>query len=215
MEVALEGDEDDTAVHTTGISSSLNDALPQVGPSEIITQMETSDEHSVRRPRHRSVIWKHFDHLDNLNAVRCRICMKQLVESGGVSNLWRHLSSKHPKVYSELVSTQQHPPTSLNSSQDSNTNPETDEAFWGTEKSDAPGKLLDRHIKVSHLHKQEITPCLSSSSVSVEEAKVSSVFCNQDKNRGMKTLYQGLVLQCDIDRRSPACQKFLFFHCLL
>ncbi|XP_019214480.1 uncharacterized protein LOC100707168 isoform X1 [Oreochromis niloticus] len=144
VEVALEGDEDDTAVHTTGISSSLNDVLPQVGPSEIITQMETSDEHSVRRPRHRSVIWKHFDHLDNLNAVRCRICMKQLVESGGVSNLWRHLSSKHPKVYSELVSTQQHPPTSLNSSQDSNTNPETDEAFWGTEKSDAPVEVLSK-----------------------------------------------------------------------
>uniref|UniRef100_A0AAZ1Y5W9 BED-type domain-containing protein n=1 Tax=Oreochromis aureus TaxID=47969 RepID=A0AAZ1Y5W9_OREAU len=96
VEVALEGDEDDTAVHTTGISSSLNDVLPQ------------------------------------------------LVESGGVSNLWRHLSSKHPKVYSELVSTQQHPPTSLNSSQDSNTNPETDEAFWGTEKSDAPVEVLSK-----------------------------------------------------------------------
>uniref|UniRef100_A0A669BGI2 BED-type domain-containing protein n=1 Tax=Oreochromis niloticus TaxID=8128 RepID=A0A669BGI2_ORENI len=153
-----------------------------------------------------SVVWGFFENID-FRSVRCLLCGRHLLKKGCGSttpiNLWRHLSSKHPKVYSELVSTQQHPPTSLNSSQDSNTNPETDEAFWGTEKSDAPGKLLDRHIKVSHLHKQEITPCLSSSSVSVEEAKVSSVFCNQDKNRGMKTLYQGLVLQCDIDRRSP------------
>lgn len=178
MEVALEDDEGGTitAVHTTGISSSLNDLLPQEGPSEIITQMETSDERPVKRSRHRSVIWKHFDCLDNLNAVRCRICMKKLVESGGVSNLRRHLSSKHPKVYSELLSTQQYPPTPLNSSQDSNTNPESDEALWGTEQSDALGKLFDSHIKVSHLHKQEITPCLSSSSVSREVAKVLDCF---------------------------------------
>lgn len=145
VEVALEDDEGGTitAVHTTGISSSLND-LPQEGPSEIITQMETSDERPVKRSRHRSVIWKHFDCLDNLNAVRCRICMKKLVESGGVSNLRRHLSSKHPKVYSELLSTQQYPPTPLNSSQDSNTNPESDEALWGTEQSDAQVEVLSK-----------------------------------------------------------------------
>uniref|UniRef100_A0A669EVS2 BED-type domain-containing protein n=1 Tax=Oreochromis niloticus TaxID=8128 RepID=A0A669EVS2_ORENI len=91
-----------------------------------------------------SVVWGFFENID-FRSVRCLLCGRHLLKKGCGSttpiNLWRHLSSKHPKVYSELVSTQQHPPTSLNSSQDSNTNPETDEAFWGTEKSDAPGKL--------------------------------------------------------------------------
>uniref|UniRef100_A0A3B4GCF4 Uncharacterized LOC102210553 n=1 Tax=Pundamilia nyererei TaxID=303518 RepID=A0A3B4GCF4_9CICH len=85
-----------------------------------------------------SVVWSFFENNDS-RSVRCRLC--KLVESGGVSNLRRHLSSKHPKVYSELLSTQQYPPTPLNSSQDSNTNPESDEALWGTEQSDAQGKL--------------------------------------------------------------------------
>uniref|UniRef100_A0A3P9C640 Inner centromere protein A n=1 Tax=Maylandia zebra TaxID=106582 RepID=A0A3P9C640_9CICH len=85
-----------------------------------------------------SVVWSFFENNDS-RSVRCLLC--KLVESGGVSNLRRHLSSKHPKVYSELLSTQQYPPTPLNSSQDSNTNPESDEALWGTEQSDAQGAL--------------------------------------------------------------------------
>uniref|UniRef100_A0A3B3UKD3 Uncharacterized LOC106949001 n=1 Tax=Poecilia latipinna TaxID=48699 RepID=A0A3B3UKD3_9TELE len=59
--------------------------------------------------RRRSLIWRLFEHLDNLNAARCRICMKKLHKSGGISNLRRHLVKRHPKVLSELLSTNHRP----------------------------------------------------------------------------------------------------------
>ncbi|XP_030577264.1 uncharacterized protein LOC115774228 isoform X2 [Archocentrus centrarchus] len=146
VEVALEDDESDsvTTVHNTDISSSINGFMdaPHGGPVEIITHIEASDGRPVRRPRHRSVIWRHFKRLDSMNAVRCCICMTKLVESGGISNLRRHLSTRHPEVYSELLSNQQHPSPPLNFSQDSNTVAETDEAFWATDQSEVPVEVV-------------------------------------------------------------------------
>lgn len=155
MEVALEDDESDSV--TTEISSSVNGFMdaPHGGPVEIITHIEASDERPVRRPRHRSVIWRHFKRLDSMNAVSCCICMTKLVESGGISNLRRHLSTRHPEVYSELLSNQQHPSPSFNFSQDSNA--ETDEAFWATEQSPVPGKLV-AHNCLTNMSKLHIYP---------------------------------------------------------
>uniref|UniRef100_A0A3Q2PE37 Uncharacterized LOC105939001 n=1 Tax=Fundulus heteroclitus TaxID=8078 RepID=A0A3Q2PE37_FUNHE len=50
-----------------------------------------------KQTRRRSLIWRLFEHLDSLNAARCRICMKKLHKSGGISNLRRHLVKRHPK----------------------------------------------------------------------------------------------------------------------
>lgn len=54
------------------------------------------EDHTVGR-RH-SWIWSHFDLLDDLAAVRCRICFRTLQDNGGTSNLHRHMSKKHPDL---------------------------------------------------------------------------------------------------------------------
>ncbi|XP_033971926.1 uncharacterized protein LOC117471193 isoform X2 [Trematomus bernacchii] len=65
-----------------------------------------SDDHPVQvRRNKRSLIWRHFEHLDSLNAARCHICMKKIQCSDGrsTSNLHRHLSKRHPAVFTQLL----------------------------------------------------------------------------------------------------------------
>uniref|UniRef100_A0A3B5QWD2 Uncharacterized LOC102227966 n=1 Tax=Xiphophorus maculatus TaxID=8083 RepID=A0A3B5QWD2_XIPMA len=83
-----------------------------------------------KKSRRRSLIWRLFEHLDNLNAARCRICMKKLHKSGGISNLRRHLVKRHPKVLSELLSTNHRPAVP---SQDLNVASVSRESYIGTE----------------------------------------------------------------------------------
>ncbi|XP_040001537.1 zinc finger BED domain-containing protein isoform X2 [Xiphias gladius] len=99
----------------------------QGGSAEQTPLGEASDDLPVRRSRHkRSLIWRHYEHLDSLNAARCRICMKKLqcFEGGGTSNLRRHMSKRHPEVFSRLVAGGLNPPPP-NSSQGSNANGDT------------------------------------------------------------------------------------------
>ncbi|XP_022061612.1 zinc finger BED domain-containing protein isoform X2 [Acanthochromis polyacanthus] len=147
VEVVLEdGDSDVTApVNEADMTSAdINGLLDvsQDGPAEQMTRSEADDDRPVLRTQHkRSLIWRYFELLDSLNAARCRICKKKLQYSyGGTSNLRRHLSKRHPKVFSALVANGQQTPT-LNPSQDSKTNGDTDETFRMTEQRRLPGAL--------------------------------------------------------------------------
>ncbi|MED6267154.1 hypothetical protein CHARACLAT_009199 [Characodon lateralis] len=93
-----------------------------------------------RHSRRRSLIWRLFEHLDNLNAARCRICMKKLHKSGGISNLRRHLVKRHPNVLSELLSSTHQRPTV--SSQGLNVASVSCKPYIGTEPRQAPVKLV-------------------------------------------------------------------------
>ncbi|XP_040001444.1 zinc finger BED domain-containing protein isoform X1 [Xiphias gladius] len=131
VEVALEdGDSDNhTTMNESDISCAINGILEaaQGGSAEQTPLGEASDDLPVRRSRHkRSLIWRHYEHLDSLNAARCRICMKKLqcFEGGGTSNLRRHMSKRHPEVFSRLVAGGLNPPPP-NSSQGSNANGDT------------------------------------------------------------------------------------------
>uniref|UniRef100_A0A1A7YJ72 Family with sequence similarity 60, member A, like n=1 Tax=Iconisemion striatum TaxID=60296 RepID=A0A1A7YJ72_9TELE len=106
VEVELEKDDinpqtqNDSDVHLD-ISSNLEAAAE--APVERLAHREASVNCPARNTHRRSLIWRLFEHLDSLKAARCRICMKKLHESGGISNLRRHLMKRHPKVLSELL----------------------------------------------------------------------------------------------------------------
>uniref|UniRef100_A0A8C3B1R9 BED-type domain-containing protein n=1 Tax=Cyclopterus lumpus TaxID=8103 RepID=A0A8C3B1R9_CYCLU len=91
-------------------------------PVEQMTQEEASAGQPVKRKRNkRSLIWRHYEELSSLAAARCCICMKLQSFEGGTSNLHRHMSKKHPEVFSQLVADRQHPPPQ-HSSQSSDAN---------------------------------------------------------------------------------------------
>lgn len=78
----------ETMSAVTGIHEAAQDVLEE-GHSKV-------EDHALGR-RH-SWIWSHFDLLDDLAAVRCRICFRTLQDNGGTSNLHRHMSKKHPQL---------------------------------------------------------------------------------------------------------------------
>lgn len=90
------------AVDEGEVNSSMND-IEGAGQD-----LPTEDNQKSKRKR--SWIWRHFNLLDGLAAVHCRICSRKLQSNGGTSNLIRHLSKKHP----QLLRTQQ-PHSSLGS----------------------------------------------------------------------------------------------------
>uniref|UniRef100_A0A8C4EVE5 BED-type domain-containing protein n=1 Tax=Dicentrarchus labrax TaxID=13489 RepID=A0A8C4EVE5_DICLA len=120
--VALEDETSETL--TTGyeddVTSSINGIVEaaQEGPADKIMHEEESDDRPVRsRQNRRSLIWRHYERLDSLAAVRCRICMKKIkcFEGGSTSNLHRHMSKRHPGVFSQLVANGKNPPRSRSS----------------------------------------------------------------------------------------------------
>ncbi|XP_071344566.1 zinc finger BED domain-containing protein 4 [Trachinotus anak] len=148
VDVPLE--DGDSDIHTTmnesDISSAINGIMEsaQGDTAEPITHGEACDDSPVRRTRHkRSLIWRHYERLDSLNAARCRICMKKLqcFEGGGTSNLRRHMSKRHPEVFSRLLVDGLKPPPS-SSSQGSSANSDAltpSEAAGATEQRQFPG----------------------------------------------------------------------------
>lgn len=101
--------------------------------------VEPSDDNPARSTRRRSLIWRLFEHVESLNAARCLICMKKLHESGGVSNLRRHLNKRHPKVLSELLASSHQRPSL------------EDGADVGIHENEHdPGKLTDHRSLFSH-----------------------------------------------------------------
>nr|XP_055045539.1 uncharacterized protein LOC129431635 [Misgurnus anguillicaudatus] len=49
----------------------------------------------IKRPRPRSIVWDHFESLEN-NIVRCMLCDQHLTYHNNTSSMLRHLPSKHP-----------------------------------------------------------------------------------------------------------------------
>uniref|UniRef100_A0A1A8QM73 Family with sequence similarity 60, member A, like n=1 Tax=Nothobranchius rachovii TaxID=451742 RepID=A0A1A8QM73_9TELE len=132
------------------IPQTLNDSQvhPDVGsnleaaeeaPAEKLAHREASVNSSLGNTRRRSLIWRLFEHLESLKAARCRICMKKLHESGGISNLRRHLMKRHPKVLSELLASSHHHPAALLKQPDLSV---TRGAFLETEDEEEPVKVI-------------------------------------------------------------------------
>ncbi|XP_038556896.1 uncharacterized protein LOC119889991 [Micropterus salmoides] len=128
VEVALEdGDSDSfTPGNEADINSAINGILEAAGPAEQITHEEASDDRPVTQKRTRSLVWRHYERLDSLDAARCRICMKKFkcFEGSSTSNLRRHISKRHPRVFSQLVADGKKAPPSR-STQGSNANGDT------------------------------------------------------------------------------------------
>ncbi|CAB1451928.1 unnamed protein product [Pleuronectes platessa] len=85
------------------------DPAAQGDPAEPAGQGETFDDgdnRPVRCTRHKldSLIWRHYERLDRLNAARCLICKNKLQchESGRTSELRRHMLKRHPEVFARL-----------------------------------------------------------------------------------------------------------------
>ncbi|XP_070823644.1 uncharacterized protein [Chaetodon trifascialis] len=155
VEVALEDGDSDTP--TTGNDADFNVAVngileaAQRGSAKQVTHEEASDGRPVRRRR--SLIWRHYDHLDSLAAARCRICMKKLqcFESGSTSNLHRHMSKRHPEVFSRLAADGQNPPPSHSSQVsnvrgDTSTPPETERRPFPDEFKASRGFAREKRV---------------------------------------------------------------------
>uniref|UniRef100_A0A8C9XHV2 BED-type domain-containing protein n=1 Tax=Sander lucioperca TaxID=283035 RepID=A0A8C9XHV2_SANLU len=113
---------------TNNLHRHLKSHHPGVQVAEDVRlRRKASDDRPVKcRRNKRSLVWRHFEYLDSLAAARCRICMKKLkcFKDRSTSNLHRHLSKRHPGVFSQLVAVKQHPPPP-HSSQGSNANGDT------------------------------------------------------------------------------------------
>ncbi|XP_059209004.1 zinc finger BED domain-containing protein [Centropristis striata] len=126
VEVVLEGGDSDavttvTTVNDAHISSALGGVLDAAAgaPAEQVKHEAAGEYRPVKaRFKKRSLIWSHFEHLDSLDAARCRICRMKLrrYESGSTSNLHRHMKQSHPNVFPRRGGPKQQPP-----SQDANT----------------------------------------------------------------------------------------------
>lgn len=118
-------------------ASAFPETFQQVSAEQL--PVEPSDDNPAKNTRRRSLIWRLFEHVESLNAARCLICMKKLHESGGVSNLRRHLNKRHPKVLSELLASSHQRPSL------------EDGADVGIHENEHdPGKLTDHRSLFSH-----------------------------------------------------------------
>lgn len=116
--------------------SAFPETLQEISAEQM--PIEPSDDNPAKNTRRRSLIWRLFEHVESLNAARCLICLKKLHESGGVSNLRRHLKKRHPKVLSELLAS-------------SHQRPSLDGVDVGMyEDEHDPGKLIDHRCLFSH-----------------------------------------------------------------
>ncbi|XP_061131693.1 zinc finger BED domain-containing protein [Syngnathus typhle] len=107
VEVELEEENPDAVtVNQNEVDSAINGILVAVKRDEPVkeTPAETTVEVNEQQcpagqyPR-RSLIWKHFKPLPDLNAAQCQICKKKIMcTEGRTSNLYRHMAKTHPHV---------------------------------------------------------------------------------------------------------------------
>lgn len=129
VEVALEEDDSDnlTMRNEEEVNSAISGIL-EAGQAEQMTNEETMSDLAVSRRRgKRSLIWRHFDFLESSSAAQCHICMKKLQcsEGGSTSNLHRHMSKRHPGVFSQVLGPQPSFSTQGSNTEDTSTPPET------------------------------------------------------------------------------------------
>ncbi|GAA6227837.1 uncharacterized protein LOC108877721 [Lates japonicus] len=169
VDLSLEDGDSDApaAMNESDIACDFNAILEaaQGGPAEQTAHREASDDRPVRRSRNkRSLIWRHYERLDSLDAARCLICMKKLqcFEGGSTSNLRRHMSKRHPDVFSTLVANGLNPPPSC-SSHGSNDNGDTStapEAAGSTEQRQFSGSRAYEGEKRVLRREQELIEAL-------------------------------------------------------
>ncbi|XP_034045384.1 uncharacterized protein LOC117527254 [Thalassophryne amazonica] len=123
VEVALE-DRDTEAITSvsegiTTVSEAADIASAVNGILEIAQEVSVNHDDgggvggAANSPRKRSLIWKYYETMEGLDAVRCRLCMKKLqYVRGSTSNLRRHIAKRHSEVVSELVNEVANPPRS-------------------------------------------------------------------------------------------------------
>ncbi|XP_061883414.1 zinc finger BED domain-containing protein 4-like isoform X1 [Entelurus aequoreus] len=106
LEVNLkEADSNIITVNDTDFDSSLN-GIPEAALTES-TEDRIVKEVVVQKPlpsktksRRRSMIWRHFERLESLDACQCLICNTKIKYSpeGSTGNLHKHMSKRHPHV---------------------------------------------------------------------------------------------------------------------
>ncbi|XP_028434071.1 uncharacterized protein LOC114555684 [Perca flavescens] len=211
VEVALEDSDTYTTVNDADINSAINSILEaaQGSLAEQITHEEASDDRSVKRRRNKhSLVWRHYEYLDSLAAARCRICMKKLQCHKGSStgNLHRHLSKRHPGVFSQLVADKQHPPPP-HSSQGSNANVEValEDSDTYTTVNDADNSSASNGIL------EDVKGSLAEQTTHKEASDDRSVKCRQKKRSLVWRHYEYLdslaAARCRICMKKLQCFK--------
>lgn len=122
--------------------TTMNESTYTLKPAEQITHTVVGDTPPLKRTQlRRSLVWRHFERLDSLNAAQCSICMKkvQCFKYGGTSNLRRHMSKRHPKVFSELEANGKNGITLNSTQQDSNATNGTQGTFRAAEQRSFQG----------------------------------------------------------------------------
>ncbi|KAM9765505.1 uncharacterized protein ACNS7B_000528 isoform 3-T3 [Menidia menidia] len=160
VEVALEDGDSDTLTTVNDSDHSTLLKASNDGPAVQMLHAEARCKLPVRHTRRRSLIWRLFEQLDSSDAARCRICAKRLHVSGGISNLRRHLSKRHPKVLSELLANGQKPPAEVHNS---NANGGFDAPFLGLQQrqSSAEVALQNRTSTIITALKETVTPVMN------------------------------------------------------
>ncbi|CAG5855370.1 unnamed protein product [Menidia menidia] len=160
VEVALEDGDSDTLTTVNDSDHSTLLKASNEGPAVQMLHAEARCKLPVRHTRRRSLIWRLFEQLDSSDAARCRICAKRLHVSGGISNLRRHLSKRHPKVLSELLANGQKPPAEVHNS---NANGGFDAPFLGLQQrqSSAEVALQNRTSTIITALKETVTPVMN------------------------------------------------------
>ncbi|XP_061737457.1 uncharacterized protein LOC133539480 [Nerophis ophidion] len=102
VSVDMEMEETDSniiAVNDPDIDSALNGIL-EAAQGDKTDEVVQNPLPSKTKSQRRSMIWRHFERLESLDACQCLICNKKIKWSGegSTSNLHRHLSKRHPHV---------------------------------------------------------------------------------------------------------------------
>lgn len=97
-----DGDSDSVSLVNSAETMSALTGIHEAAQDVSAEGHQKVEDHAVGR-RH-SWIWSHFDLLEDLAAVRCRICFRTLQDNGGTSNLHRHMSKKHPHLCQSRLS---------------------------------------------------------------------------------------------------------------
>ncbi|XP_029981246.1 uncharacterized protein LOC115412741 isoform X1 [Sphaeramia orbicularis] len=133
-------------------TAAINSNFPaaQGGSEEQTPDEEIRFAHVSSRAR--SLIWKYFRRLEGFKASQCQICLRKIkCPDKGTSNLHRHVSKKHPEVFSQLLA-QKNKPALAYSSQVSHANgdvfppPETNGAAEWRETSVSSAFDRETHV---------------------------------------------------------------------
>ncbi|XP_071766406.2 uncharacterized protein LOC139920315 [Centroberyx gerrardi] len=99
VEVALEDGDSDCIATVNGaeITCAISGIL-EAAEEVAVKQRKQEASGDGRSTRKRSLIWKHYERLENQNCALCLLCMKKIQHNSNTSNLHRHLAKIHPEA---------------------------------------------------------------------------------------------------------------------